>query len=63
MRKSLHAVKVAFEGIQVSGPEPAETSQPGIQFLKGFGFQTIKTALRVHRGFHETGLTQHAQVF
>ena len=57
-----HAVEVAFEGIQVSGPEAAELSQPGIDLLKWFRFQPVETALRVHRGFHETGVAQHAQV-
>jgi len=46
----------------MSGPEPAERRQPGIHLLKWFGFQPVKTALCVHRGFYETGLTQHAQV-
>ena len=58
----IHPVKVAFESIHVSGPEPAELSQPGIHLLKRFGFQPVKAALRVHRGFDETGLSQHAQV-
>jgi|SRR5580658_2290752 hypothetical protein len=58
----IHTIEVAFESIQVSGPEPAEPSQPGIQLLKWFRFQPIETALRVHRGFHETGIAEHAQV-
>jgi len=58
----IHVVEVAFESIYVSGPEPAEGSQPGIHLLKWFRFQPVETALRVHRGFHETGLAQHAQV-
>ena len=62
MRTLIHAVEVAFESIDVSGPEPAERSQPGIQLLKWFGFQPVETALCVHRGFHETGLAQHSQV-
>ena len=53
---------MALESIDMSGPEPAELSQPGIQFLKRFRFQPVETALCVHRGFHETGLAQHAQV-
>jgi hypothetical protein len=57
-----HAVKVAFEGIHMSGPEPAELRQPGIDFLKWFRPQPVETALCVHAGFHETGLAQHAQV-
>src|SRR5229473_4802700 len=57
-----HTVEVAFESIQVSGPEPAELSQPGIHLLKWFRFQSVETALCVHRGFHETGIAQHAQV-
>jgi hypothetical protein len=58
----LHAVEVAFESIHVSGPEPAERSQPGIDLLKWFRFQPVETALSVHPGFHETGLSQHSQV-
>ena len=58
----IHAIKVAFESIHVSGPEPTERSQPGGDLLKWFRFQAVETALCVHRGFHETGLAQHAQV-
>jgi hypothetical protein len=56
------AVEVAFESIYVSGPEPTELSQPGIHLLKWFRFQSVETALCVHRGFYETGLSQHPQV-
>ena len=59
---TIHAIQVAFESIQVSGPEAAELSQPGIHLLKRFRLQPVEAALRVHRGFHETGLAQHAQV-
>ena len=58
----IHVVEVAFEGIYVNGPEPTERSQPGIDLLKWFRFQPVETALRVHRGFHETRLAQHSQV-
>jgi hypothetical protein len=58
----IHAIEVAFESIYVSGPEAAEPSKPGLQFLKWFGFQPVETALCVHRGFNETGLAQHSQV-
>jgi hypothetical protein len=58
----IHPVEVAFESINMSGPEPAERSQPGIDLLKWFGLQSVETALCVHRGFHETGLAQHSQV-
>jgi len=59
----IHAVEVALESIDVSGPEAAELSQPGIDLLKGFWLQPVETALRVHRRFHETGVAQHTQVF
>src|SRR5580700_706898 len=59
----MHAVEVAFESIHMLGPEPAERSQPGIHLLKWFKFQPVETALGVHRGFHETGIAQHSQVF
>jgi hypothetical protein len=58
----IHAVEVAFESIYMSGPEPPERSQPRIHLLKWFWFQPIETALCVHCGFHETGLSQHSQV-
>jgi hypothetical protein len=59
----IHPIKVAFERIHVSGPEPAELGQPGIQLLERSGFQSIDTALRVHSGFDETSFAQNAQVF
>jgi hypothetical protein len=59
----IQAVEVAFESIYASGPEPAERSEPGIDFLKWFRFQPIETALRVHGAFYETGLSQHSKVF
>ncbi len=62
MRLMMHAVEVAFESIDVSGPEPAELRQPVIQLLKGSRFQPVETALCVHRGLHETGVAQDAQV-
>ena len=46
----------------MSRPEPAERSQPGIHFLKWLGFQPVEAALCVHRGLHETGVSQHSQV-
>ena len=58
----VHAVEVAFESIDASGPEPAERGQPGIHLVKGFWPQSVEAALGVHRGFHETGLAQHPQV-
>ena len=58
----IHVVEVAFERIYVSGPEPAERSQPGIHLLERFRFQPVKTALCVHRGFYETGISQHSQM-
>jgi hypothetical protein len=58
----MDVVKVAFESIYVSGPEPTEWSQPRIDLLKWLRFQAVETALRVHRGFYETGLSQHSQV-
>jgi hypothetical protein len=58
----VHPIKVAFESIQVSGPETAELSQPHVHLLKWFSFQPVETALGVHRGLNETGLAQHSQV-
>jgi len=59
----MHSVEVTFESIDVSRPEPAELGQPGINLLKGSGVKSVKTALRVHRGFDETGFAQHSQMF
>jgi len=59
----MHAVEVAFESIDVSGPKTTELSQPGINLLKRFGPKPVETALRVHRGVDETRLAQHSQVF
>ena len=53
---------MAFGSIHVSGPEPAELSQPGIHLLKWSRFEMVETALCVHGGLHETGLAQDAQV-
>ena len=58
----IHVVEVAFESIYVRGPEPAERGQPGIDLLKRFRFQPVETALRIHRGFHETGVAHHWEV-
>jgi hypothetical protein len=58
----IHAIEVAFESIDVSGPEPTERSQPGVDLPKRAGSQPVETALCVHRAFHETGLSQHPQV-
>jgi hypothetical protein len=57
----IHAVEVAFERIYVSGPEPTERRQPGIHLLKWISFQSVETALCVHRGFDEPGLAQRSQ--
>src|SRR5947208_14566903 len=58
----IHSIEVPFESIQVSGPEPAELSQPCIHLLKWSRFQPVETALCVHRGLDETGVAQHSQV-
>ena len=57
-----HTVEVAFESIDVSGPEAAELIEPGIELPKWFRFQPVETALCVHRALDETGLAQHSQV-
>jgi len=58
----MHAVEVAFERIQVSGPEPAERSQPGVHLLQWLRFQPVETALCVDSRFYETGVAQHSQM-
>jgi hypothetical protein len=52
----IHAVEVAFESIYMSGPEPAERSQPGIDLLKWFRFQPVETAPFKPRPSASTGL-------
>src|SRR5271167_2723052 len=58
----IHTIEVAFESIDVSRPEPAELSQPGIHLLKWFWPQPVEAALRVYRRLHEAGVAQHAQM-
>ncbi len=53
---------MAFESIDVSGPESAERSEPGVHLLKRFRFQAVEAALRIDRGFYEAGVSQHAEV-
>jgi hypothetical protein len=55
-------IEVAFERIDVRGPEPTELIQPGVHLLKGFRLQPIETTLGINRRFHETGFAQHSQV-
>ena len=62
MRMLIHAVEVAFESIYMSGPEPAELSQPDIHLLKWPRFQIVEAALGVNLGFHKTGLAQYSQM-
>jgi hypothetical protein len=59
---TIHVVEVAFESIYVTGPEPTEPSQPGIQLLKWSRFQPVETALCIRHRFYETGFAQHSQV-
>src|SRR5579863_5918140 len=58
----VHPIEVALQSIHMSGPEPAEWSQPGIHLLKWLRPQPVEAALRIHRRFHETGVAQHPQV-
>ena len=53
---------MAFECIDVGGPEATELGQPRINFLERSGFQPVETSLCIHGGFDETGLPQHSQV-
>jgi len=58
----MHAVKVACESIDVSGPESAKLREPHIHLPQWFRPQTVETALRVDGGFYEASVAQHAQV-
>src|SRR5262249_42770630 len=58
----IHTVQVTFESVDVTGPEPAELSQPGIDLLKWFRSQPVEATLCIHRGFDEPGLTQYSQM-
>ena len=53
---------MAFEGVEVNRPELAELIEPGIEFLKRFGPETVEAALSVDGGFDETGVAEHAEV-
>ena len=53
---------MALERIDVTGPDAAERREPGLELLQRLGPQAIETPLRVHRGFDEAGVAQHAQV-
>jgi hypothetical protein len=53
---------VALEGVHVSGPEAAKWFQPDVEFLKRFGPEAIKPALRVYRGLNKTSVTEHAEM-
>jgi len=56
----MQAIQVAFESIDVNGPEAAELCQPAIQFLKWSRLQPVEAALCVYRGFHEPGVAEHS---
>ena len=58
----MNAVEMAFESIEVGGPEPAELVEPSVHLLKGLGLQPVEAALGVHGGFHEAGVAEHAEV-
>jgi hypothetical protein len=53
---------VAFERVEVTGPEPTEWGQPRIDLLQSLRVQSVEPALRVHGGLHEPGLAQHPEV-
>ena len=55
-------IEVAFESIDVRGPEPAERSQPGVDLPKRFGFEPVETALCIYRRLYETGLAEYSEV-
>jgi hypothetical protein len=58
----MHAIEMAFERVEMSGPEVAELSQPVNDLMKRLRSQPVEAALGVHGGFDEAGLAQHAQV-
>jgi hypothetical protein len=58
----IHAVEVALESVNVSGPEAAELGQPAIHLLKWFRSQPVKTALCIDRRLHEPRIPQNPQV-
>jgi hypothetical protein len=57
-----HAIEVALKGVDVCGPEAAKGLKPGVDFLERFGPEPVQTALRVHGGFNEAGITKYAKV-
>ena len=58
----MHAIEMAFESVDMDGPEAAELFQPGIELLKRSGLEPVEAALRVNGGFDKTGVAQNAKV-
>jgi hypothetical protein len=58
----VHAVKVTFESIYVSGPESSERSQPRVDLLERFRFKPIETTLCVHRGVYKASVAEYSKV-
>ena len=58
----VHAIEVAFERVDVGGPEAPEGRQPRVDFHERLGSDPVDAPLRVHARFHEAGVAQHAQV-
>jgi hypothetical protein len=56
----IHPIEVAFESVEVCGPESAEGNKPVIEFLEWFRSQPVEAALSVNRRLHKTSLAQHS---
>src|SRR5579862_1379978 len=53
---------MAFESVDVRGPEATELGKPGVELLERAGLQSIEATLCVDRGFDEAGVAKDAEM-
>jgi hypothetical protein len=58
----VHAIEMAFESVDVNGPEATELFEPGVELLKWSRFQPVEAALRVDCRFDEAGVAKDAEM-
>src|SRR6267143_6151986 len=59
----LHLVQQGIQALEVALPKTPVLLQPNPQFLEWRGPQRINPALRVHANVHQSGITEHPQMF
>jgi hypothetical protein len=60
---SLHFVKQGIQALKVALPKAPVPLQPDLKLLERGWPQRINPALRVYANVHQSGLTEHAQMF